>query len=60
MPDEPGAPGELEVTKRSVPVGAGDGPALELGQVQAQGKKPMPAADWARGITFAPDEVLGS
>ena len=25
--------------------------ALELGQVQAQGKKPMPAADWARGVT---------
>ena len=48
------------MTKRSVTVAAGDGTGLELGQVQAQGKKTMPAADWARGITFAPGEVLGS
>ena len=60
MPDQAGAPGELTVTKRSVTVAAGDGTGLELGQVQAQGKKPMLAADWARGVTFAPGEVLGS
>lgn len=51
-------PGRLRVTKRSVGVGTGDG-VLELGQVQAAGKKPMPAADWARGISFAADEALG-
>lgn len=51
-------PGRLRAGKRSVRVGTGDG-ALELGWVQAQGKKPMPAADWARGITFAADESLG-
>ena len=49
-------PGALEITKRSVQVGTATR-ALELGQVQAQGKKPMPAADWARGISF--DEQPG-
>ena len=44
-------PGTLEVSKRAVLVGTGTR-ALELGQVQAQGKKPMVAADWARGVTF--------
>ncbi len=60
LPDQAGAPGELTVTKRAVSVAAGDGTGFELGQVQAQGKKPMLAADWARGITFSPGEALGS
>lgn len=59
LPDHAGAPGELTVTKRSVTVAAGNGTGLELGQVQAQGKKPMLAADWARGVTFSPGEALG-
>ena len=59
LPSQPGRPGELTVTKRSVTVAAGDGTGLELGQSQAQGKKPMNAADWARGITVEPDEALG-
>lgn len=42
-------PGQLELTKRSVRVGTGAG-LLELGRVQAQGKKPMAAPDWARGV----------
>lgn len=42
------APGQLHVTKRQVFVGTGDG-TLELVSVQAVGKRPMPAADWARG-----------
>jgi len=33
--------------------------ALELGEVQAQGKQPMPAADWARGISFDENPALG-
>lgn len=57
--DHPGTPGELTVTKRSVTVAAGHGGGLELGQVQAQGKKPMLAADWARGVTLEPGEALG-
>ncbi len=52
-------PGELAVTKSSVRVGTGTR-ALELGQVQASGKKPMPAADWARGVAFDTPAVLGS
>ncbi|MFT4164165.1 MAG: methionyl-tRNA formyltransferase [Microlunatus sp.] len=54
-----GEPGELTVTKRSVTVAAADGTGLVLGQVQAPGKKPMNAADWARGVTFEPGERLG-
>jgi methionyl-tRNA formyltransferase len=53
------APGELLITKRSVQVGTGSHP-LELDRVQAQGKKPMNAADWARGLTFTPGERLGN
>jgi hypothetical protein len=42
------APGELRVGKKSVEVGTGTRP-VRLGMVQPQGKKAMPAADWARG-----------
>jgi methionyl-tRNA formyltransferase len=52
-------PGALEVAKHSVRVGTGTR-ALELGQVQAQGKRPMPAADWARGVSFNGSATLGS
>jgi methionyl-tRNA formyltransferase len=45
-------PGALDVGKRSVQVGTGTR-ALELGLVQPQGKRPMPAADWARGVNLA-------
>lgn len=51
-------PGVLEITKRSVRVGTANG-SLLLGQVQAQGRKPMQAADWARGLQFEPGESLG-
>jgi methionyl-tRNA formyltransferase len=52
------APGELEVTKNAVYVGTGSHP-VELGEVRAQGKKPMRAADWARGVRIASGERLG-
>lgn len=58
--DHHGTPGVLTVTKKTVTVAAGDGTGLELGTVQAQGKKPMNAADWARGVTFTAGEALGS
>jgi methionyl-tRNA formyltransferase len=45
----PLVPGELRVTKRAVLVGTGSAPVV-LGQVQAHGKKAMPAPDWARGV----------
>lgn len=51
-------PGVLEIGKKTVQVGTATR-ALELVQVQAQGKKPMPAADWARGVTFADHPTLG-
>jgi len=56
---QPLGPGVLQVTKRSVQVGTGTR-AIELGDVQAQGKKPMAAADWARGVSFGAAPSLGS
>jgi methionyl-tRNA formyltransferase len=44
------APGEVRVEKARVLVGAGDGRAVELGEVRPAGKRPMAAADWARGM----------
>ena len=52
------APGELSVAKNNVYVGTGSY-AVELLWVQAQGKKPMRAADWARGVRIADGETLG-
>ncbi|GAA2587295.1 methionyl-tRNA formyltransferase [Streptomyces tubercidicus] len=52
------APGELAVTKKAVYVGTGSHP-VELIWVQPQGKKPMKAADWARGVRIEGGERLG-
>ncbi|MEU6775847.1 methionyl-tRNA formyltransferase [Streptomyces sp. NPDC046759] len=52
------APGRMAVGKNSVHVGTGSY-AVELLWVQAQGKKPMRAADWARGVRIAESETLG-
>ncbi|MFF9686575.1 methionyl-tRNA formyltransferase [Streptomyces sp. NPDC014623] len=51
-------PGELSAGKNNVHVGTGSH-AVELLWVQPQGKKPMKAADWARGVRIAHGELLG-
>jgi len=43
------APGELVVAAQGVLAGTGSAP-LMLGDVQATGKRRMPAGDWARGL----------
>jgi methionyl-tRNA formyltransferase len=43
------APGELRVDRNAVYAGTGTVP-VRLGDVQPQGKRRMPAADWARGL----------
>jgi methionyl-tRNA formyltransferase len=53
------APGELAAGKNNVYVGTGSY-AVELLWVQAQGKKPMRAADWARGVRIAGGERVGA
>ena len=53
------APGELAVGKNNVYAGTGSY-GVELLWVQPQGKKPMKAADWARGVRIAPGERLGA
>jgi methionyl-tRNA formyltransferase len=52
------APAQLAVGKNSVHAGTGSY-AVELLWVQAQGKKPMRAADWARGVRITDGETLG-
>ncbi len=51
------APGVIEVSRDGVMVGTGSHPVL-LGDVQPQGKRAMPAADWARGVRIEPGERL--
>ncbi|MFC7910934.1 methionyl-tRNA formyltransferase [Streptomyces sp. JHA19] len=53
------APGEIAAGKNNVYVGTGSY-AVELLWVQAQGKKPMRAADWARGVRIGEGERLGA
>ncbi|WP_405059790.1 methionyl-tRNA formyltransferase [Kribbella sp. NBC_01505] len=58
LTDEELKPGELRATKSSVVIGTGS-KAVELLTVQPQGKKPMAAADWARGIRLTDEDRLG-
>lgn len=51
-------PGEVRADKREVLVGTATDP-VRLTIVQPQGKKPMPAADWARGVRPQEGEILG-
>ncbi|MFI8293182.1 methionyl-tRNA formyltransferase [Streptomyces sp. ms191] len=53
------AAGELAAGKNNVFVGTGSY-AVELLWVQPQGKKPMRAADWARGVRIAAGERVGA
>jgi len=53
------AAGELVVGKHEVRVGT-DTHAVLLGEVRPAGKKPMAAADWARGVRAAPGDGLGA
>ncbi|GAB2811090.1 methionyl-tRNA formyltransferase [Streptomyces chlorus] len=58
-PDRPDlAPGRLSAGKNNVYAGTGSH-AVELLWVQAQGKKPMRAADWARGARIGAEETVG-
>lgn len=57
--DESGlAPGEVRAGKHDVLVGTGTS-VVRLGTVVAQGKRPMAAADWARGLRLESKETLG-
>ena len=60
LPDDVSlAAGELGVDKNRVRVGTASC-AVVLGEVRAQGKKPMAAADWARGTRPRPGTKLGT
>jgi methionyl-tRNA formyltransferase len=51
-------PGEIAVAKTAVQVGTGTGP-VTLSEVQPPGKRPIQAADWARGARIQTGEFLG-
>jgi methionyl-tRNA formyltransferase len=50
-------PGELHVEKRRVLAGTAAAPVV-LDEVRPVGRRPMPAADWARGVRITAGEVL--
>lgn len=56
----PLSPGEVSVQSGSLLVGAGCGSALQLHEVQLEGKKRMSALDFANGYRPQPGEHLGS
>lgn len=61
MRPEPGRgePGVVQaVDREGVLVGTGEG-LIRLEEVQPEGKRPMPAADWARGYGVGPGTRLG-
>jgi methionyl-tRNA formyltransferase len=55
---EPLAPGVLEVSKTEVVTGTATVP-VRLSEVQPPGKRPMAAADWARGARLKSGDRLG-
>ena len=57
-PTRPGWPGQLRVAGPRVLVGTGTQP-VQLGDVQAHGKRRMPAADWCAGCGWPAGAVLG-
>lgn len=60
-PDAQVAPlpsGAIRAGKRDVWIGTAT-QAVRLGEVRAPGKRPMAAADWARGVRLEPGETLG-
>jgi methionyl-tRNA formyltransferase len=54
------APAELLVESGSVIAGCGEGSALQLLEVQLEGKKRMPAADFVHGYQPRTGEMLGN
>ncbi len=55
--DDTLAPGQIRVLKNRVLVGTATTP-VQLGDVQAAGKKPMRAGDWARGARLDAEETF--
>jgi methionyl-tRNA formyltransferase len=65
----PGAPGAVPdvlpagaafVVSEGILVGCGEGPPLLLTELQLEGKRRLPAAEFARGVAIAPGTVLGT
>jgi methionyl-tRNA formyltransferase len=55
----PPGPGTTHRTAHALVVACGSGAAVELLEVQMEGRKRLPAADFANGQRLADNEVLG-
>jgi methionyl-tRNA formyltransferase len=53
-------PGAAFVVSEGILVGCGQGSRLLLAEVQLEGKRRIPAAEFARGVSLPPGTVLGS
>jgi methionyl-tRNA formyltransferase len=53
-------PGGVQVSRREVLVGCGDGRAVRLSDVRPAGRKAMAAVAWARGVRDLDGTVLGA
>ena len=53
------APGQVAAGRREVLVGTGDRQAVRLDEVRPAGRRPMAAADWARGVRDLDGGTLG-
>lgn len=53
-------PGAASVISEGILVGCGEGSALLLTEVQLEGKRRLPAAEFARGVSISPGTVLGT
>jgi methionyl-tRNA formyltransferase len=54
------APGEARAAPDGIRVGCGGDTALLLGELQLEGKRRMPAAEFHRGVPLPPGTVLGA
>jgi methionyl-tRNA formyltransferase len=54
-----GAPGEMHAAGGRLFIACGEGSSIEAVEVQMEGKRRMPAADFLRGLALAPNEKLG-
>ncbi len=59
VPGASGAPGKVVLADKSRVIVACGGGAVELTQIQLEGKKPMRGADWFLGRGIAEGDVLG-
>jgi len=59
MAGKPLGPGEVALISSGILVGCGEGTALLATELQLEGKRRLPAADFAKGVPLPPGTVVG-